>query len=147
MLVDGDLVVWDSLAILWHLASTYGEGQWLPSNAAQQVEMMQWLAVASNECLFGLARARATKLYGLDFDLAQCQRYGKAGLSVLEGRLEDRDWLTANGPTIADIACYPYVALCEQGDISLDGHRAVLEWMGRVQALPGYVDMPGLRLV
>jgi glutathione S-transferase len=46
--------------------------------------------------------------------------------------------------TIADIACYPYTALIEEGNVSLDPYPAVRTWIARVEALPGYVAMPGL---
>jgi glutathione S-transferase len=107
-------------------------------------EVMQWLAVAENELLFGLARARAVKRFGRPWDLAQCQAYGRDGLRVLEAHLGAREWLVGTGPTIADVACYPYVALAPEGEIPLDGYSSVSAWIGRVQALPGYVNMEGI---
>ena len=68
-LVDGEVTVWDSQAILVYLARRYGEA-WLPVEPAAMAEVMQWLALDENELLFGLARARAFKSFGRDFDLA-----------------------------------------------------------------------------
>lgn len=106
--------------------------------------VMQWLAVAENELLFGLARARAVKKFGRDFDLAVCQQYGIAGLGVLDGHLQTRDWLAGEQPTVADVACFPYVALAPEGDIPLDGYTGVLAWIDRVRALPGFIGMEGI---
>ena len=142
-LVDGDVTVWDSQAILVYLARRYGEA-WLPVEPAAMAEVMQWLALAENELLFGLARARAIKSFGLDFDLAPCQAYGHAGLQVLEHRLAEHRWLAAGKTTIADIACMPYAALSYMGDVSLDDYPAVRTWIGRIRALPGFVAMKGL---
>ena len=142
-LVDGEVTIWDSQAILVYLARRYGEA-WLPVEPAAMAEAMQWLAVAENELLFGLARARAVKCFGRDFDLASCQAYGRAGLKVLEQRLADHQWLAAGKPTIADIACMPYAALSYMGDIPLDDYPAVRAWIDRVRALPGFIAMKGI---
>ena len=142
-LVDGEVTIWDSQAILVYLARRYGEA-WLPVEPAAMAEVMQWLAVAENELLFGLARARAVKCFGRDFDLASCQAYGRAGLKVLEQRLAEHQWLAAGKPTIADIACMPYAALSYMGDIPLDDYPAVRAWIDRVRALPGFIAMEGI---
>ncbi len=142
-LVDGDAVIWESQAILTHLARTRAP-EWLPEETGALVEVMQWLAVAENECLYGMARARAALKLGRPWDVEQSQALGRAGLEVLDGRLAANDWLAAGRPTIADIACYPYVALAPEGDLPLAPYRAVAAWMGRIEALPGYVAMSGL---
>ena len=143
-LVDGEVTVWDSQAILVYLARRYGE-TWLPVEPAAMAEVMQWLAVAENELLFGLARARAVKFFGRDFDLPSCQAYGRAGLKVLEQRLAEHRWLAAGQPTIADIACMPYAALSHMGGIPLDDYPSVGAWIDRLRALPGFVAMEGIR--
>ncbi len=144
VLEDDETVIWDSQAILIYLARRYGGEDWLPLQAAPMAEVAQWLAVSENELLFGLARARAVKRFGRDFDLAACQKYGSGGLKVLDGRLKDRLWLAGDGPTIADIACFPYVALAPGGEVPLDDRPNVLSWLGRLQTLPGYVGMEGM---
>ena len=142
-LIDGEVTVWDSQAILVYLARRYGE-VWLPGEPAAMAEVMQWLAVAENELLFGLARARAVRFFGRDFDLASCQAYGRAGLEVLEQRLAGHRWLAAGKPTIADIACMPYAALSHMGGVPLDDYPAVRGWIDRVRELPGFIAMEGI---
>ena len=142
-LVDGEVTVWDSQAILVYLARRYGEA-WLPTDPVPMAEVMQWLAVAENELLFGLARARAVLFFDRDFDLASCQAYGRAGLEVLEQRLAGREWLAAGRPTIADIACMPYAALSHMGEIPLDDFPSVRAWIDRIRALPGFIAMEGI---
>lgn len=144
VLEDGETIVWDSQAILVYLARRYGGEEWLPLDPATMADVAQWLAVSENELLFGLARARAVKKFGREFDLKACQEYGKGGLKVLDVQLEIRDWLSAGRPTIADIACYPYVALAPEGEIPLGDWPNVLRWIRRVQSLPGYLGMEGI---
>lgn len=143
VMVDGDVVLWDSQAILVYLARRYAE-PWLPQSPREMGEVMQWMAFAENEVLFGLARARAARLFGRPWNLDECQAYGRAGLGVLERHLSSHDWLATGRPTIADIACYPYVALAPEGEIPLDEYANVRAWIGRIQALDRYVGMPGI---
>ncbi len=147
VLVDGHTTLWDSQAILVYLARRYAHESWLPGDPVAMAEVMQWMAVAENECLFGLARARAALLFNRPWDLEQCQTYGKTGLKVLDSHLGSQDWLATGNPTIADLACYPYVALARGGEIPLEPYPHVLTWMKRVQHLDGYVNMPGIELI
>ncbi len=142
-LVDGGSVIWDSQAILTHLTRNHG-ADWLPEATGDLVQVMQWLAVAENECLYGMARARAALKLGRPWNVEQSQALGKAGLEVLDGHLASNDWLAAGRPTVADVACYPYVALAPEGEISLAPYKNVIAWIARIQALPGYIAMPGI---
>lgn len=141
VLADGDTVIWDSLAILVYLARRYGNGEWLPTDIPGETQTMQWLAVSENELLYGLARARAVVLLKRPFNLEQCRNEGKAGLDVMEQHLATNAWLAAGKPTIADLACYPYVMLAPVGEVSLEPYPHVRQWLGRVEALPGWVAM------
>ena len=72
-------------------------------------------------------------------NIEEYQGYGNNGLKVLEGRLKGNDWLAMGRPTIADLACYPYVAVSPEGGFKLEEYPAVQAWIKRVEALPGWV--------
>ena len=143
-LTDGDVTVWDSQAILVYLARRYGGEEWLPTEPVAMSEVMQWLAVSENELLFGLARSRQTKKMKGPWPWDLVSKLGQSGLAVANEHLVGHEWLALDRPTIADLACYPYVALAHEGEISLEDYPAVRAWMARIQALPGYVGMPGI---
>jgi hypothetical protein len=46
----------------------------------------------------------------------------------------------------ADVAVYPYIALAPEGGVDLGRYPAVIGWLARIQALPGYVGMPGMHV-
>ena len=121
LLVDGETVIWDSMAILTYLARHYGDESWLPLDALSHARVMQWLAVSENEFLYGLARARAVFLFNRPFDLEQCQADARIGLEAMELHLDKRPWLGPGHVTIADIACYPYISLSHEAEVSLGG--------------------------
>lgn len=140
VLEDGGLVLWGSTAVLVYLARKHGGDKWLPVDAAGEAEVMQWLELAQNEIHYGLQWARGNKTgvrKGGSYE--EYYGYGLEGLVVLEGRLKDAQWLALGRPTIADIACYPYVSVAPEGGFKLEDYPAVQAWMKRIEGLPGWV--------
>ena len=144
-LEDGEVAIWDSQAILVYLARKYDcTGRWLPSDPLRQAQVSQWLSVAVNEMFAGCALSRAIVKLGRAGDLDAAQTLARNTLKVLDDHLAERDWLVGDGPTIADVAVYPYAGLVWEGKVDLEPYKAVRAWLKRVEALPGYVGMPGL---
>ena len=136
--------VWDSLAILVYLARKYGGTQWLPLEAQPMAEVMQWLAVMENETLYGLGKARIICKFKRPGDLAEAQALGRKGLDALEYRLSKHPWLALNRITIADIGCFPYVALAHEGEIDLKPYPSVHFWIESIKSQKGFITMPGI---
>ncbi len=144
VLEDEGRIVWDSMAILVYLARKSGDPRWLPLEPDAMAEVMQWLALSENELLYGLATSRAIVKLGRPADLGAAQAMARQGLQVLEQRLGDHDWLAGAGCTIADVACFPYVALMEDGRIPLADYPAIGRWVERIKGLPGCPQLPVL---
>jgi len=60
------------------------------------------------------------------------QERAKSALEILEAQLSTENWLALGRPTLADIACYPYAALVEEGGVGLEPYKNVVEWCRRV---------------
>jgi glutathione S-transferase len=144
VLIDDDTVIWDSQAILVYLAHQYGGEDWLPSDPESMGKIMQWLSVAAESIAgsFAVARRYFLTKTSVDIDVAQNKAYEL--LYVFENHLSDRYWLECERVTIADIACFPYIALATDGKIALDAYPNVVAWIERIKQHPGYVSMPGL---
>src|SRR3569623_492968 len=71
------------------------------------------------------------------------QAAGQA-LGVLESRLGAAQWLAGSAPTIADIACFPYVALAGEGRVDTSQYVGVCRWIADFKALDRFVGMPGI---
>ncbi|MGV1822439.1 glutathione S-transferase family protein [Agrobacterium tumefaciens] len=143
VLVDGETVIRDSQAILVYLASTYGR-QWLPASPEGLGHAAEWLAFAGKEIASSLPPVRLYHLTGEKTDIETAARTSERVLFILEMHLQNRSWLVEGLPSVADIACFPYVALSHEARISLSAYPAVRAWINRIRALPGYVEMPGL---
>lgn len=144
VLVDDDVIVRDSQAILVYLAKKYGNGQWLPNDAASLAEVMAWLSTASNEVALGPNRLRLHYKFGRDINIEESLQISLKLMAILQARLENHPFLATGQITIADIAVYPYIALAPEGRLDLKPYPAVTTWLSRIQALPGYVGMPGM---
>ncbi|MCB1441450.1 MAG: glutathione S-transferase [Methyloceanibacter sp.] len=144
VLEDGDFILRDSQAILVYLARKYGGETWLPTDPAGMAEVMIWLMAAENEIARGPNDARLHDKFGFPIDVAKARENAARILGLMEARLSKNDWLALDRPTIADIACMPYVALSHEGGVSLDPYPAIRAWIARIKALPGFVSMPAL---
>ena len=143
---DGDITLYDSTAILVYLAKQYGEAGWLPSDPADAARVQQFLSLASGEVLEGPGKARMVKLFGAPHDYALAAQKAAALLKLLDAHLTGRSFLVGTRPTIADIACYSYVAHAPEGGVSLEAYAHVRGWIARVESLPKFVPMPATPL-
>jgi glutathione S-transferase len=134
-------VFWDSTAHLVYLARKYGGEKWFPTDPLAMAEVAQWLAFAQNEVNFGLQWARGVVLGLRTGNVEEYRGYGRKALDTLTWRLKDHEWLALDHPTIADIACYPYVKRAPEGGLPLEPYPAVKAWLARCEALPGWVKL------
>lgn len=140
MKIDGQHL-WDSTSHLVYLARKHGGKKWLPTDALGLAEVAQWLAFAQNEVYFGLQWSRGVAKGLRGGDLEEYQVHARKALDTLTWRLADHDWLALNRPTIADIACYPYVKRAPEGGLSLDTYPAVTAWLKRCEKIPGWIKL------
>jgi glutathione S-transferase len=138
--IDGK-VLWDSTAHLIYIARKHGGEQWFPSDPLAMAEVAQWLALAQNEIFFGLQWARGVAKGFKGGNIEEYRGYGRKGLEVLTWRLKDHEWLALGRPTIADIACYPYVKRAPEGGIKLEEYPAVQAWLARCEKVPGWLKL------
>jgi glutathione S-transferase len=127
----------ESAAILWYLA----EGTaFLPGDRLARARVLQWICF-ERELTPAVAGARFQVMTGReDEDTPLLLAKGREALAELDRRLEGRDWVALEGPTIADIALYGYTHVADDAGLELAAHPAIEAWLDRVRALPGYVN-------
>ncbi|SIT10610.1 glutathione S-transferase [Insolitispirillum peregrinum] len=140
---DGAVTVADSHAILVYLALTYADETWYPRDPQQAAQVQRWLSVSAGMLAFGPCAARLITVFGVEFNPQEVIARAHALLSVMEREVSERPFLTGDVPTIADVANYAYVAHAPEGNVSLADYPHVRAWLARIEALPGFVPMPG----
>jgi glutathione S-transferase len=143
VLQDGATVLADSNAILVYLAKRYAPGSpWLPEDPVGASGVQRWLSIAAGEVKYGPAKARIANLWGNPGDRGQADEIAARLLPFMEGHLTDRLYLAVEHPTIADLACYSYIAHAPEGGISLEPYPAIQRWLARIESLPRFHPMP-----
>ncbi len=145
VLEDGDVVLRDSNAIILYLGERYDTRHaFLPADPVARAHVYEWLATAAGPLYLGPARARAITAWGRPGDLAEAHRQAEILFTVMNGHLASRSWLVGDGPTLADVACYTYTAVADEGGADVTKYPHVSAWLSRVEALKGFVPMPHL---
>ena len=140
---DGPLVLADSNAIMVYLVRRYAPGSpWLPEEPVAAAQVQRWLSIAAGEVMHGCAIARAIKQFNAPWDHKQATRVAERLLRFMEQHLAGRSFLATDHATIADLACYSYVAHAPEGGVALEPYPAVRAWIARVEALPQFVPLP-----
>lgn len=147
VLVDGEQVVCDSGAIMIYLVNRYApDSGWLPAQPAQAAQVLRWLFIAAGEVRWGPAQARGIVQWGWPGEHKAAVTIAHTLLNFIESHLQGRDFLALHHPTLADLACYGYIAHAPEGGISLAAYPNVRGWLKNVEALPGFIPMPDLPL-
>lgn len=148
ILEDGDLLLTESSAMLAYLAARAAP-EWLGNSTPEEVaRIQQWLAFSAR-LTSSLGGARLHQMLLVSGDIASLQARGIAALRELEAGLFEQaergqKFLASDRPTIADIACFPYVALAPDGNVLLDPYPAIRLWSRALRSLDGFIEMPGI---
>jgi glutathione S-transferase len=125
-----------------YLAERYdAEHRYYPVDPTLRAQVQRWLSVAAGSLYSGPCAARLVTLFGAPFDHDAAKRKSHELFALLESELTARPFLVGKTPTLADIALYAYTAHAPEGGVPLDAYPAVRAWLGRIEALPGFVGM------
>ncbi|MBB5538944.1 glutathione S-transferase family protein [Rhizobium giardinii] len=148
ILEDGDLILTESSAMLVYLAARAAP-EWLGSGTTEETaRVQQWLSF-SNRLTTSLGAARLHEMLLRPGDITELQMHGIAALREVEAGLVEQGvrgmrFLASDRPTVADIACFPYVALAPDGGVSLDPYPAIRLWSRALRSLENFIEMPGI---
>lgn len=139
-LVDGDLVLHESNAILRHLCHKHGLSDWYPTEPATRARVDQWLDWNQSRLSPGVIDIVFNKVFLGPKGDTQAIARGEARVAeltpILTARLEGRPFLGGEAPTIADLSVASNITqLGLAGAAPQDA--AIQAWYERVSAIPG----------
>ncbi|MEO8384643.1 MAG: glutathione S-transferase family protein [Betaproteobacteria bacterium] len=147
-LVDGDMVLWESSAIMAHLCVKAGSDMWPANNPAEQVEMLRWLSW--NDChwvgavgpyyfeyvvkpTFGIGDPDSEALKDADKPFLKFAK-------VLEAHLVGRDYVACNRLTIADFQLASMATYWRESTMPMESFPHIVRWLDGLNKLPAWAD-------
>jgi glutathione S-transferase len=107
VLIDGDLLLTESVAIVLYLGEKFPEKGFVPEDLRQRAELYRWLMFAATELEQPLWRiARHTQLYPpamrLPGDVEIARKEFRSMAEVLARHMQGREFVVADRVTVAD---------------------------------------------
>ena len=140
VLVDGDMVLTESVAIVLYLAEKYRDKGLIPLDPQQRAQMIRWLLFTTTELEQPLWRiARHTTLYPenkrLPGELALAREDFAAMANVLEAYMSGRKFVVGNTATVGDFVLAYTLDWAKLANV-LDGLPRLEAYMEEMYARP-----------
>lgn len=141
---EGDVLT-ESNAILYYLAR---DSVYWPGDPLAQARVLQWQFFEQYTHEPSIAVARFIRHYQ-KMPAARQAEYeakltaGARALRLMDTHLAQRDYLVGDRASIADVSLFAYTHVADEGGFDLADFPAVLAWLARIRALPGFVPMRG----
>ncbi len=141
-LVDGELTLWESMAINFYLADKYDGGlkPKTPENRARAVQWSFWGMTEMESKLMTVLRNRLLNAEDQrDAALAdEAEQELRAPLGVLNGVLEGRDHLLDGAFSVADLNLAAITSWGKMAKLKLEPFPNVARWLSASLARPAY---------
>lgn len=145
-LVDGDVKLFESNAILCYLASQYGPTPLLPTDPAGRAQVDQWLFWQSAHLSQAVGKIMFERFYKEMLNLGEPdQKRIEEGMvevdrycSVLDGVLARADYVCGK-MTVADYALAATFARRDAAQIDLSKYAHVTRWLQAVESRPAWI--------
>jgi glutathione S-transferase len=146
VLQDGETIIWETDAIMVHLALHTGSDLWPRDH--RQVDIIRWLSWNQAHFnrfagqlyfehvvkpMFGLGAPNADKV-------AEAMKSFRLFATVLDRHLADRTFLVGDALSVADFAVGGPMPFAKTALLPLDEFPAIARWSARLDALPAWAS-------
>ena len=147
-LVDGDVVLWESSAIMAYLCIKAGSDLWPAHAPMEQVDVLRWLSWNDShwsrvvgpfyfehvvKATFGLGDPDREALVPAVKDL-------RALAAILDAHLAGRDHVACGRLTIADFQLASMATHWREAEMPLDGFPNIVRWLDGLMRIPAWAD-------
>jgi len=147
LLVDGDLRLWESRAIMQYIVATKKPNHPLwPNDPMRQADISRWQFWEAAHLSRGTGPFAFENLFKKLFmkqeadpaALAAGEKEWHTNAPILEAQLATRKWILGNEITLADFSvgcCFSYA---EPSGLPMDKYPHIKAWLGRLNELPAW---------
>jgi glutathione S-transferase len=145
-LVDGDVVLWESSAIMAYLCNTVGSALWPARNPTEQIDVLKWLSWNDSHWAPAVAPfyfehvVKATFNIGppdramLEGKLAEFAKYA----TILDDHLSAHPHPACDRLTIADFQIASMITYWQESELSMQTYPHILSWISDLMKLPAW---------
>ena len=145
-LVDGDLVLFESAAIMAHICIKAGSDLWPTENLAEQVEVLRWLSWNEGHWVGAVGPYYIEHIVKKTFNMGppdaevlkkaekNCLKYAK----VLDAHLEGKDFVACNRLTIADFSMASMARYWNEAEMPFDEFPNIRRWLDGLENIPAW---------
>jgi glutathione S-transferase len=146
-LEDGDLKIWESNAIMCHLARRAKSDLW-PIDPAKQIEVMKWLSWNSEHFTRHAGTLYFNHVVKPKFGLGEVDEKAVAEaigfvtpfVAVLDRELEGRTFLLGDHLTVADFAVSVTLPYADKIGLPIKGFNNIARWHAQLEQIPAWQD-------
>lgn len=143
-LVDGDLRLWESNAIICHLAMTAGSDLW--PRDERQIEVIRWFGWSAEHFCRFTGQLYFENIIRAQFDLGdpdpgaveEATGYVRRYAGILDDHLANRSYLLGDRLSVADFAVATTLPYARDARIPIEEFPAVQRWHDRLMDLPAW---------
>ncbi|WP_417742915.1 glutathione-dependent disulfide-bond oxidoreductase [Salipiger sp.] len=140
---DKPVRVFESGAILMHLAEKFGAFLGAPENRAEMLSWLFWQMGSAPYLGGGFGHFYAYAPYKMEYPIDRFTMEVKRQLDVLDRALAERKFITGDDYTIADMAIWPWYGRTVKGGsydagefLDVQSYKNVIRWADEVGARP-----------
>ena len=146
LLVDGDLRLWESRAIMQYLATKKTGNTLWPNDVVRQADISRWQFWEAAHLSRGTTAFAYEKLFKKIFmkqdadpaALAQGEKDWHACAPILEAQLASRKFILGNELTIADFSVGACFSFAEPSGLPMEKYPSIKAWLGRMNEVPAW---------
>lgn len=147
-LVDGDFVLWESAAIMAHLAIKAGSDMWPANDPAAQVEVLRWLSWSDlhwdppvSSYYFEHVVKKTFSLGAPDpAPMEEARENLLKYAAVLDAHLDGKDHPACGRLTIADFQLASMASYWREAEMPFETFPNLVRWLDRLDRIPAWAD-------
>ena len=149
-LVDGEVKMFESIAIMIYLGEKYGvaKGLWPKADTAERAQALSWLVWSSAELQAPIV-TYVMHTGDRSFSFPKEQRHAPSVemakkqfdmmMRVLDGHLEGKEYVAGSAFSFADLAIFGTLGFATMmAGLSIEPYKHVNEWFGRIRTRPAF---------